>query len=95
MAGTYLQIDDDYIKNVKTYFVDEGKEIESFLKEYISILESIKKTSIIRGDVAVELGKYINYAKKMKGQINNISETANKQCIKFISSVDNADQYLF
>lgn len=95
MAGTSLQIDDDYVKNMGKYFVEEGKEIETYLAEYIRILQRINANAIIRGEASEALRKYIEYAEKMTGQINSISETVRKQCEEFISDVDKADQYLF
>ncbi len=59
MAGAALQIDDDYCNAMGQYFINEGKEIEGFLNEYISILESIKSTSIKKGNVANALESYI------------------------------------
>ena len=95
MAGTSLQIDDDYCKSMGTYFKNEGAEIERFINQYITILEKIKNTAIMSGDVAKALNIYIGYAKKMKGQISKVSETAEEQVKNFIAEIDKADQYLF
>ena len=95
MAGAALQIDDDYCNAMGQYFINEGKEIEEFLNEYISILESIKSTSIKKGNVANALESYIACAGKIKGQINDIASMAQNHCSKYIASIDNADQYLF
>ncbi len=95
MAGNSLQIDDEYCKAMGQYFIDEGRELEGFLSEYISILECIHKTSIEKGELAKALGNYITYAKKIKGQINKVSNVAQQQCTKFVSEIDKADQYLF
>jgi len=95
MAGSSLQIDDDYCKAMGDYFVKEGKEIESFINEYITILERINSNAIMKGDVAGALKSYIQYAKKLKGQVNSISTTAQQQITRFLSGVDAADQYLF
>lgn len=95
MAGSSLQIDDDYCKDMGEYFEKEGLEIENFIDEYIAILERIKGDAIMKGDVSKALETYIQYAKKLKGQITGISTNAKSQVTKFLSSVDNADQYLF
>ena len=95
MAGTSLIVDDDYCKDMGTFFVNQGRELENFLNEYIGILENINKSAIIKGDVALALNSYILYAKKMKGQINKLSGMAEQQCKKFISAIDYADQYIF
>jgi uncharacterized protein YqgV (UPF0045/DUF77 family) len=95
MAGKSLQIDDDYCEKMKQYYVAQGTKIESYLSEYISILESISKTAIKKGDVHVSLKNYISYAKKLKGQVTNVSKTAQTQVTNFLKQVDDADQYLF
>lgn len=95
MAGSSLKIDDDYCKTMGQFFVQQGNNIESFLNEYIAILESINKTSIQKGEVAGALNSYIRYAKKIRGQINYISNNARNQVTTFLNRVDFADQYLF
>lgn len=95
MAGKSLQIDDDYCGEMKKYFTEQGTKIEGYLSEYILILENISKTAIKKGDVNTSLKKYISYAKKLKGQINNTSRTADNQVTSFLKKVDEADQYLF
>ena len=46
-------------------------------------------------DVAKALKSYIGYASRMKKQIQEISDIAQKETDKFLSSVDDADQYIF
>lgn len=46
MAGTSLQIDDEYCENMKKYYTDQGEKLEGYLSEYITILENISKTGI-------------------------------------------------
>lgn len=95
MAGISLQIDDDYCNEMKKYFTEQGTKIEGYLLEYVQILDSISKTAIKKGDVNTSLKEYISYAKKLKGQINNTSKTADNQVANFLKKVDEADQYLF
>lgn len=95
MAGKNLQVDDNYCGEMKRYFTEQGLKIEGYLYEYITILENISKTAITKGDVNTSLKKYITYAKKLKGQINNTSRTADNQVTSFLKKVDEADQYLF
>lgn len=95
MAGSSLQIDDDYCKKMGQYYVNEGEKIESFINEYITILKNIKGKAIISGEVADALEVYIEYASLIKGQINSLSKVAKSQITGFISAIDTADQYLF
>lgn len=95
MAGSALQIDDEYCKNMGKYFIDESAELEKFISEYIAILERIKSNAVMKGNVADALKVYISYGKKLKGQIESVSETAKEQIERFLSAIDEADQYLF
>lgn len=95
MAGNSLQIDDEYCEGMKKYYTEQGIKLEGYLSEYIGILESVSKNAIKKGDVHNSLNSYISYAKKLKGQINSASKTAEKQVGSFLKSVDSADQYLF
>lgn len=49
----------------------------------------------IRGTFKAALKSYIGYASRMKKQIQEISDIAQKETDKFLSSVDDADQYIF
>lgn len=95
MAGTQLQIDDEYCEKMAQYFVDKGRVIEGFIQEYIDILNRIEETAIMKGDIADSLKDFIAYAKKLKGSINDISGNAQSQTKQFVSAIDSADKYLF
>lgn len=95
MAGTSLQIDDDYCKKMGKYFIKEGKLLETYISEYIDSLERIQRDAIMKGDVADSLTSYIQYAKKLEGKISEISELSKNQTNNFVKAVDKADQYLF
>lgn len=95
MAGNSLQIDNEYCEKMKTYYVNQGIKLESYLSEYITILENISRSAIKKGDVHMALNNYIAYAKRLKGQINSISITAQNQVSNFLNQIDEADQYLF
>ena len=77
------------------FFGDEGQMLQSYLDRYIKILNNINRSAICQGDVAKALKSYIGYASRMKKQIQEISDIAQKETDKFLSSVDDADQYIF
>ncbi|MCR5144632.1 MAG: hypothetical protein K6B67_04920 [Lachnospiraceae bacterium] len=95
MASTDIQIDDDYCESMKKYYIEQGMKIEEYLSEYITILENISKNAVKKGDVNIAIDAYITYAKKLKGQINNMSNAASNQISNFLKKVDEVDQYLF
>lgn len=95
MAETSLKIDDDYCSAVADYFNKQGVNLNTYIKQYISILKDIKNDAIVSGDVAKALDAYITYVKKLENQIDSISANAQKQTNNFLKAVDDADLYLF
>lgn len=95
MAERSLKIDDDYCLAVAKYYSKQGTYLDECVKQYITILQGIRKDAIKGGDVARALDVYISYAKKLENQIGKISANAQQQANNFIKAVDNADQYLF
>lgn len=95
MANKQLIIDDDYCRALGDFFVKQGEHMDGVIAEYVSILQEIKNSAITSGDVSNALGEYISYAQKLNDQIGNISITAKTHIDKFLTSVDDADQYLF
>ena len=95
MAESTLKIDDEWCRSAGKFFGDEGQMLQSYLDRYIKILNNINRSAICQGDVAKALKSYIGYASRMKKQIQEISDIAQKETDKFLSSVDDADQYIF
>lgn len=95
MAESALKINDEYCQSIGQYFEDEGNEIQKFLDEYVSVLTTIKRKAIKRGDVACALDSYILYATKTKTQIIDLAKLMHEQTNKFLENIDEADQYIF
>ncbi len=95
MASNQCIIDDSYCTAMGTHFKKQGEHLDRMVSEYISELKTIRNTAILKGDVRKVLDDYIKYAEKMKEKIGNISQTAQAQVTKFLTQVDQADQYLF
>lgn len=95
MADNQLIIDDDYCNKMGDYFVKQGNHLDKVISQYVSILQDIKNKAIVSGDVSAALGAYITYAKKLNGQIGDISEITDTHITNFLSKVDSADRYLF
>ena len=88
-------IDDAYFVAMGEYFKRQGERIDVMIEDYVSILNRVRDTGIIKGDVHKVLEAYIEYASKMKGNVGEISRNAQAQTAKFLNRVDEADQYLF
>ena len=95
MASNDLIIDDDYCKSMQTYFMTQGEQLDKLISDYVVILKGINSNAIVSGEVSKALGVYISYAQKLSEQFSDISSVAKIQINNFLTSVDNADQYLF
>lgn len=95
MASNELIVDDDYCRKMGNYFEKQGEQLDNYISTYISILENIENDAIMSGDTSNALSAYINQAKKMNKQIDSISKTAKAYAEKFISKIDEADEFLF
>lgn len=95
MAGNLLQIDDEYCNAMGKYFVKEGQELDNYINDYITILKNIKCNAIKAGRVANALDKYIGCAQKLKNQFEGRAINTQKQITKFLSAIDESDEYLY
>lgn len=95
MASNQCIIDDAYCTAMGTYFKRQGDRLDQMVEDYIAVLKTIRDTGVTKGDIHTVLEGYITYAEKMKSKIGTISENAQSQVNKFLTRVDEADQYLF
>lgn len=95
MAKNELIIDDDYCKAMGNYFLQQGTQLDSIILQYIAILKEIRTSAIMSGDVSDALSAYIVYAEKLSRRFNDISVSAKNEINKFLTNIDQADQYLF
>lgn len=95
MAEKDLIVDDEYCTSMGNYFYAQGQTLNTMVKDYINALEKVRRNAIKAGEAAEALDAYIAYAKKLDGQIEEISAIAKKQAADFLTQVDSADEYLF
>lgn len=95
MAKKDLIVDDEYCTAMGKYFEKQGEELDKLIVEYIEVLQNIKSTAIVKGEVSKALKVYIEYVKKMKNQLGSVSKNANNQVSSFLNRIDTEDQYLF
>ena len=95
MASDQCIIDDAYCTAMGTYFKRQGERLDQMVEDYIAVLKTIRDTGVTKGDIHTVLEGYITYAEKMKAKIGTISENAQSLVNKFLTRVDETDQYLF
>ena len=95
MAKNDLIIDDDYCKSMGNYFVQQGNQLDLIILQYITILNEIRTSALVSGDVADALSAYITYAENLSRKFSEISTIANNEINNFLTNIDRADKYLF
>lgn len=95
MASNQCIIDDSYCVAMGNYFKRQGERLNQMIVDYVAALKTVRDTAIIDGDVHIVLDAYIDYAEKMKDKLDVISNNAQSHVTKFLTKVDETDQYLF
>jgi len=95
MASNQCIIDDKYCEAMGTYFKRQGEKLDQMISDYLYVLQSIRDDAVMKGDIHEVLEGYVAYAEKMREKIGTISCNAQSQVLKFLTKVDEADQYLF
>lgn len=88
-------ISDRYCMEIGQFYRDTAKQLGDMIQEYLKILEEIRKNAIITGDMADNLQAFIQYARKIKGQVEVMGKIAMQTEKNFLYAIDEADQYLF
>lgn len=96
MSSNELIVDDDYIRQMGKYYYKMGNSaIDIMLKDYINIMQEIKDTAIMEGDIADSLSTFIQCAQSLKDRAGDIGNELKQLTDYFISDIDEADQFLF
>lgn len=95
MASNELIVDDEYCRTIGAYFFRQGQQMDALISAYISILERVKQSGIKEGKTASALAVYISQAKRMNKQIGTISKSAKTYAERFVTKINQADQFLF
>ena len=95
MANNQCIIDDKYCSEMGVYFNEQGKKLDWMVSDYIDVLIYARDKAIKSGEVHDVLNSYIEYAKKLKGKISEISGKTPALISEFLSQIDEADKFLF
>lgn len=95
MAAKDLIVDDDYIRSMGDYFDKEGRRLEAALGAYLQCLSQVKDQAIPQGDTHDAIESFLSFATSLKGELTALSEVAKARSERFISQIDDTDQYLF
>lgn len=88
-------IDDEECGAVLQYAVDQGDRLDQMVSAYVSRLQAVKNSAIIKGTAHDSLEVFLGYAEKLQNQIGNISKDVRAQVLDFQTRVSEADQYSF
>lgn len=95
MEEVQLIVDDQYCQEMGRFFKNKGEKLNQIVTEYVQILQEIRDSAIMEGEIATVLSQYIDCCKQLEGQIRVLSTTIDGTITRFLLSVDEADDYLF
>ena len=94
-----LIIEDEYYEKVGSFALKQGEKLELALKQYVSILKSVKKDGIIEGSTAKSLDEFINQIclqfDDYDSNPENLGIQVQRYCTNFITKIDKADKELY
>lgn len=94
MAEKSVIINDAYLIEMGKFYKETAEQLEEVMEMYLNVMEMINIRTM-EGDIAEGLQVFIQYAKKMKGQISVMGRIGKQAEEYFLKAVDRADQYLF
>ena len=97
MSGeTELIIADAEYSGAAEKYYTFATQMDGYVKEYVTILDQIVSQKCLQGTVAEKLSQFSALVSQMlSGQLAAIMKTQKRQMNDYISSVDDADEYLY
>ncbi|MBC2079634.1 hypothetical protein HCA99_10465 [Listeria booriae] len=90
-----LVVNDDFYVDFADEITSVGNNLESYLRRYTEILESICECAIKEGDVYKNLCAFVEHANLLHGQIDTIAALLASVSKSFVEEIDVADKELY
>ena len=92
MASQKLIIDDEFFNAMGAYALEQGKRIDEIFSAYTKLLNTVRQTSLISGELSGELDAFIKRAEKINNEFSGISENMQKKIREFMEEIDEEDR---
>lgn len=92
--GNLIVADSEY-SDMAAQYVTIGKRIDTYIADYLKIVDSIVNGKMIEGETARAIAAYSNKLAVLKGQMQDIMKALQKQLGNFVTDIDKEDQYLY
>jgi len=92
-AGFNLVLDDKYIHEMSTFFINTSEKAEMQLEGLINALQNACADGISEGKTAEVLADFTEKAAMLKNRIREYGSECSKQALDFLESVDDADSF--
>lgn len=94
-----LVIDDAYIDEVKTYFMQQCETLNDIKNRYIAAMQTVIETGIMEGETAEALKVFLEQIRCDLGDNTAtpwlMSTQVERLCDNFITKVDKADKQIY
>ncbi|MBC2317771.1 hypothetical protein HCC18_13070 [Listeria booriae] len=86
--------DSDYT-SLSTKYKAKGTDLEENLVSYLTLMEAICESAIKDGDVYQNLVSFVEQAKALKGQLENITIGISDKMLAFVDEIDLKDRQIY
>ena len=90
-----LVVPDGEFMSMALQYKTIGVRAESYINEYMNIMNSIVREKTIQGETANGIAKYNVKVTQLKGQINDIMKTLQRQLDVFVKEIDKMDRHIY
>ncbi len=90
-----LIVDDQYVKDLGSYYKKYAKQMQSAIDEYLSTMNWVAENAIKSGTTYDALNSFLVYAKKLQDIVSSFGIEIESVCNRFIEEIDEKDQYLY
>lgn len=90
-----LVVCDDDCKAMGQNYKALADKFNTYLDTYTEILDRVINEGLVSGKVHNNFKKYSEAVTKLKGQINDLADKAQKCTEEFVTEMDEADSYIY
>ncbi len=90
-----LIVDDQYVKDLGSYYKKYAEHIQSAIDEYLRKMRWAQMNAIELGATSNALETFLQYAEKLQDIVLSFGIEIESVCNRFIEEIDEKDQYLY
>lgn len=93
--STDLIVDEQYLQETADYIMNSGYLVNKSIHSYITILQQIRQSGILKGETAEALTAFITMTQKLQGISGRIGSEIHSLTDAYLQEIRNADNFQF